>query len=150
MREIDSHDTAFDGALPQERPTGQMRGKRRSFSLQMVVDGNRPCARGEGARRAARLLSIALALLAVATQPARASTVRMVCLVVDLEGDGLRLGDRHYPVPFDVDGDGLRETVQWTAEEQREEAGPAQESSGCAHGQRLVCIERLYVELLAA
>ena len=91
---------------------------------QMVVDGNRPCARGEGARegarRAARLLSIALALLAVATQPALASTVRMVCLVVDLEGDGLRLGDRHYPVPFDVDGDGLRETVQWTAEEQRE------------------------------
>ena len=44
----------------------------------------------------------------------------MVCLVVDLEGDGLRLGNRNYPVPFDVDGDGLRERVQWTVEEQRE------------------------------
>jgi hypothetical protein len=44
----------------------------------------------------------------------------MVCLVVDLEGDGLRLGDKHYPVAFDVDGDGRQETVQWTAEEQRE------------------------------
>jgi hypothetical protein len=56
----------------------------------------------------------------VALAPAFASTLRMVCLVVDLEGDGLRLGDRNYPVPFDVDGDGLRESLQWTASEQRE------------------------------
>jgi hypothetical protein len=66
------------------------------------------------------LVALSLALVMAATPPASASTVRMVCLVVDLEGDGLRLGDRHYPVPFDVDGDGLREKVQWTAEEQRE------------------------------
>ena len=44
----------------------------------------------------------------------------MVCLMVDLEGDGLRLGDHHFAVPFDVDGDGLREQVQWTVVEQRE------------------------------
>jgi hypothetical protein len=57
--------------------------------------------------------------IAAAALPA-AATTRMVCLVVDLEGDGLRLGDQHLGVRFDVDGDGLRERVQWTIEEQRE------------------------------
>jgi hypothetical protein len=61
-----------------------------------------------------------MALACIPLAPAAASTVRMVCLVVDLEGDGLRLGDRNYPVPFDADGDGLRESLQWTASEQRE------------------------------
>jgi hypothetical protein len=84
------------------------------------MEHNRAMARdGRTSRIASRALT-AIALAVGCLAPAHASTVRMVCLVVDLEGDGLRLGDRHYPVPFDVDGDGLRERVQWTAEEQRE------------------------------
>jgi hypothetical protein len=69
---------------------------------------------------AARRAIALLALAAACAMPASGSTVRMVCLVVDLDGDGLNLGDKHYPVRFDVDGDGLRERVQWTAQEQRE------------------------------
>lgn len=63
---------------------------------------------------------VLLVLAGALAAPALANKVRMVCLVVDLEGDGLRLGDKDYPVDFDVDGDGLQERVQWTAEEQRE------------------------------
>ncbi|HEX2464737.1 MAG TPA: hypothetical protein VHR17_08925, partial [Thermoanaerobaculia bacterium] len=89
--------------------------------MQMHLNRIRSTAAAGGSSRVAWLIAgLALALVCTALQPAAASTVRMVCLVVDLEGDGLRLGDRHYPVPFDVDGDGLRERVQWTAEEQRE------------------------------
>jgi hypothetical protein len=118
MRKIDST-AASRNAARRERPTGQTPKKSRS-SLQMAMSRNPPGAARGGARRLAWRLFGVLAVAAAAVQPASASTVRMVCLVVDLEGDGLRLGDRHYPVPFDVDGDGLRETVQWTAEEQRE------------------------------
>jgi hypothetical protein len=89
-----------------------MTRKGRSFYLPM------PSPSRSAAGRA--LLLPLLALAAAGATPALANTVRMVCLVVDLEGDGLRLGDKHYPVRFDVDGDGLQERVQWTAEEQRE------------------------------
>jgi hypothetical protein len=106
--------------MARERPTRQMAQKGRSFPSQMHTSRRRRCAPRRGARRGAWRFFSALALVAVAAQPVSASKVRMVCLVVDLEGDGLRLGDRHYPVPFDVDGDGLREKVQWTVEEQRE------------------------------
>jgi hypothetical protein len=86
----------------QRMGTGQNREKGRSFPLSM------------------KRVALGLALAALSMHPAAATTVRMVCLVVDLEGDGLRLGDRNVTVPFDVDGDGLRERVQWTVEEQRE------------------------------
>lgn len=99
--------------------TGQNPEKSRSLRLQMVMSSDRPLLAAGGSQSALRWL-IAGAVLALATLQPAAATVRMVCLVVDLEGDGLRLGDRHYPVPFDVDGDGLRERVQWTAQEQRE------------------------------
>jgi hypothetical protein len=87
-----------------------MAEKSRSFLLPM------PMRSSSALERVVVLLALALAIGA----PASASKVRMVCLVVDLEGDGLRLGDKEFPVDFDVDGDGLQERVQWTAEEQRE------------------------------
>jgi hypothetical protein len=120
MREIDSVPLVTIERRT-ERPTRQNLKKGRSFPVQMHLNRNRSTAKAGGSRRViwARLMA-GLALACAALEPATASTVRMVCLVVDLEGDGLRLGDRHYPVPFDVDGDGLRERVQWTAEEQRE------------------------------
>jgi hypothetical protein len=100
---------------------GQKPKKGRSFRVQMLSNRVAPTRAGDGRRSAGVRIAVGLALACAAfAVPAAASTVRMVCLVVDLEGDGLRLGDRHYPVPFDVDGDGLRERVQWTAQEQRE------------------------------
>lgn len=36
-------------------------------------------------------------------------------LVLDLDGDGLFLSDRYTPVEFDLDGDGAREVLSWTA-----------------------------------
>lgn len=44
-----------------------------------------------------------------------AATERIVLLVVDLEGDGLHLSDRYYPVYLDIDGNGDPERVNWTA-----------------------------------
>jgi len=72
-----------------------------------------------------RLIALILSLfLSIARDgvepPPAAPTVRLVCLVVDLDGDGLRLGDRRRPVLFDADGDGERETVQWTAPAERD------------------------------
>ncbi len=42
-------------------------------------------------------------------------------LILDLDGDGLYLSDRSYPVSVDLDGDGQEERLSWTAPE-REEA----------------------------
>ena len=36
-------------------------------------------------------------------------------LILDLEGDGLYLAERSYPVHFDLDGDGDEEETAWTA-----------------------------------
>jgi hypothetical protein len=120
MREIDAV-SVVTNVRRSERPTRQNPKMGRSSPVQMHLNRIRSTAAPGGSSRVAWLIAgLALALVCTALQPAAASTVRMVCLVVDLEGDGLRLGDRHYPVPFDVDGDGLRERVQWTAEEQRE------------------------------
>jgi|GEM_PF-4553251 hypothetical protein len=41
-------------------------------------------------------------------------------LVLDLDGDGLRLSDRYYPVRYDLDGDGRDEVLSWTAGRQNE------------------------------
>jgi hypothetical protein len=67
-----------------------------------------------------RLMLCAAGAMAGAATPASADAVRLVCLVIDLDGDGVRLGDRDYAVRFDVDGDGVPERVQWTAKKQRE------------------------------
>ena len=106
----------------QRMGTRQNGKKGRSFRTPMAI--NRPPAGSTGGVSRSRTLTrVALGLavaVVAAVQPAAATTVRMVCLVVDLEGDGLQLGDRHFGVQFDVDGDGLQERVQWTVEEQRE------------------------------
>jgi hypothetical protein len=84
-----------------EMATRQNLEKGRSFRVPMAI--NRPSSGSIGGASRRRMLTrvvLGLALFAVAMQPAAATTVRMVCLVVDLEGDGLQLGDRHLGVPF--------------------------------------------------
>lgn len=54
-------------------------------------------------------------LLAAALPTPQQSLDERSFLILDLEGDGLYLADAGYPVPFDVDGDGVRELTAWTA-----------------------------------
>ncbi len=68
--------------------------------------------RVDGPRRALMILATSSLLLA-----GRAGgEERAALLVLDLDGDGLHLADRHYAVRVDLDGDGVRECVAWTAE----------------------------------
>lgn len=60
---------------------------------------------------------VATALLLTLHLPA---TGEVGLLVIDLEGDGLRLSDAYYPVSFDTDGDGGAELTSWTAQAQNE------------------------------
>ena len=68
--------------------------------------------------RPARLVAGLVSLTIAASSPALAATVTM--LIIDLEGDGLRLSDRAYPVLYDLDGDGEPEATTWTASGQNE------------------------------
>lgn len=64
-----------------------------------------------GVRRALMILATSGLLLA----GREGGEERVALLVLDLDGDGLHLADRHYAVLVDFDGDGVRECVAWTA-----------------------------------
>ncbi len=101
--------------------TGQNHEKGRSFPS---TDGHEP-APGSPMRSAAGAVGAAALLaglaLACARAPARGGEHRADGLPGG-RSRGRRPAPRRppLPVPFDVDGDGLRERVQWTAQEQRE------------------------------
>lgn len=61
----------------------------------------------------------AIWLLVAATAIQPVSSARSF-LLLDLDGDGLYLGDSGYPVSFDVDGDGVLEETAWTASDKNE------------------------------
>ena len=62
------------------------------------------------------LVSLLLAASSVLLAAPGDAEERFALLVLDLDGEGLHLADRHYAVRVDLDGDGVRECVAWTAE----------------------------------
>ncbi|MDX1384093.1 MAG: hypothetical protein R3190_10650 [Thermoanaerobaculia bacterium] len=74
----------------------------------------------EAVRAAVRTAVTGGCLLLAVVTAAAARTPGPRVLVVDLDGDGLKLTDRYYGVDVDVDGDRRRERLTWTSPTHRE------------------------------